>query len=94
LCCFAKVEGDVLIPPFSRAGLSPENVLLVKTVASRLSPNLPPGCFWISVQDGRATPAAIAIPQLRRRMLDLCEFQRAVGGGLVNSGRASFPAAR
>jgi len=54
--------------------VSPENVLLVKTVASRLSPNLPAGCFWITVPDGRATPAAIAIPQLRRRMLDCASF--------------------
>jgi hypothetical protein len=69
-----QVEGDVLIAPFSRGGLSPENALLVKTVASRLARDLPAGCFWVDAQDGRATPAAIGIKQLRRRIHENASF--------------------
>jgi hypothetical protein len=48
--------------------------VLVKNVAQSLPRDLPAGCFWFDPRDGRATPAAIAVPQLRRRMLDCATF--------------------
>jgi hypothetical protein len=69
------------LPPIAQHGtVSPENVLLVKTVAPRLSPNLPAGCFWISVQDGPPDTGRDRYPTASPADARLCEFQRAVGG--------------
>jgi hypothetical protein len=70
---FREAGGDVLTP-FPRDGVSPETAVLVKTVAQSLKRDLPAGCYWVDPQDGLATPAAIAIPQLRRRLLDCASF--------------------
>jgi hypothetical protein len=69
-----QIDGDILIAPFPRDALSPEAAVLVKAVAQNLKRDLPAGCFWVDPRDGRATPAAIAVPQLRRRMLDCASF--------------------
>ena len=50
-----QVDGDVLIAPFPRDGLSAEAAVLVKTVAQALPRDLPAGCFWVDPRDGRAT---------------------------------------
>jgi hypothetical protein len=40
-------DGDILIAPFPRGGLSPEATVLMKTVAQGLPRDLPAGCFWV-----------------------------------------------
>jgi hypothetical protein len=69
-----QADGDVLIAPFPRNGMSPEAEAVVKTVARGLTRDLPAGCWWVDPRDGRTTPAAIAEPQLKRRMLDCATF--------------------
>ncbi len=69
-----QLDGDVLLSPFPRDGLSAEAAILVKAVAVRLARDLPAGVFWVDAQDGRATPATIAVPQLKRRLLDNASF--------------------
>ena len=71
-----QLDGDVLIAPFAKraGGLSPSENVMVQAVAQRLARDLPAGCWWVDPQNGRATSATIAIPQLRRRLLDCASF--------------------
>jgi hypothetical protein len=69
-------DGDVLIAPFPRreGGPSPNEAAIARSVACSLARDLPAGCWWVDVRSGSATPAAIAIPQLKRRLLDCASF--------------------
>jgi hypothetical protein len=71
-----QAENDILITPFSKRskGPSPDETALVKSVAHLLVRNLPAGCFWIDARDSSATPAILAVSQLRRRLIDYASF--------------------
>jgi hypothetical protein len=69
-----EIAGDVLLTPYPRNAMTPEATVLVKAVVHSLKRDLPAGCYWVDPSDGRATPATLAVPQLRRRLEDCASY--------------------
>jgi hypothetical protein len=69
-------SGRVLVAPFRkrRRGPTSEEAALVRAVGVHLVGQLPPGRCWIDPVTGAATPASIAEPQIRRRLIDDASF--------------------